>query len=202
MISRNSKIQELVTDFISKGGWRNGRQAGGGQESVSVCWERRKDRRKKGRLEYFCSLVATFNKLRSRDDNYFHGRGSGGMEKRERQRYTKRLTSDSSLIDRNDRVTSWRAPDWSTRIRRDDDGFCDGRWSIQIYNNVLTGADLKLGRSSDRYEWVGAVGRVGLERGGNELISLWFHLRSTARTRYSGEKLEKGGTSTLKRGGE
>lgn len=35
------------------------------------------------------------------------------------------------------------------------------------------------------------MGRVGLERGGNELISLWFHLRSTARTRYSGEKLEK-----------
>lgn len=45
----------------------------------------------------------------------------GKMEEereRERERDAKRLTSDSSLIDRNDRVTSWRAPDWSTWIRR------------------------------------------------------------------------------------
>lgn len=79
-----------------------------------------------------------------------------------------------------------------------------------IYNNIVTGENLKLGRSSGLYEWVGLGG--GSEEWGerrSESRAWWRRIdfsvvsrcgTTVHGTRYSGEKLEKGGTSTLKRG--
>lgn len=74
------------------------------------------------------------------------------------------------------------------------------------YIIILTGANLKLGRSSG---WVGRWRpRSESERSRTwwqriDFSVVWFHLRKhcARKTRYSDtEKLEKGGTSALKRG--